>query len=551
MKVILPRPPRDGESPAHELTYEWWAWPLESQASFGVTHFPDHFMEQDYLARLREGQSVFKIIDQVLPPLHAQFERVGMQSMGIVPIMVDSEYAGAIAFDDCVERRVFSSGEMDALGIIGHALGAAIYRRSTQARDARQAAELSSANAALTAALGKIETHATQLQLANDAIRTTALRLAAEPSLDAFLGVLLCEIARALGTHTASLMLHAPETDALSLAAVVHAGRVTTVDSLPRFVRAADFRGWALQRESPSLHILDVEHDHALHWPGAAAYMRSLGCTASVTLPIQSGAATIGMMSFAYTEVPPFNEVQRATIQVFCHQAALALQLTRLAHRARSAAAERAVVDERNRMAGEIHDSLAQSFTSIALQSEAVIADLDEHSPLRATLQLIEDTARLGLAEARSSVLALRPVGDRVGELQVALEQLAARCNIAGSVMCEFRTRTKPCPLPPDIRDAVLRVAQEAVNNALRHAGAQRLVIEFDVQDGEARLAVTDDGSGLPSSRGTRRGGFGLEGMRARAEALGGTLRIIGGPGERGTSVHMTVPQDIKPAVSP
>ena len=541
VKVILPQPPRDGAPPAHDLVYEWWAPSLQSQARFGVTHFPDALVEGEYLVALRAGREVFHFIDEVVPALRPSFELTGMQSMGIVPIMIGSQYAGMVAFDDCVERRVFSRGEIDALAITGRAIGAAVYRREMQQREARHAADLSAANDALKAALARVEIHAAQLQLANDAIRATASRLSVEPSMDAFPGVLLCELARALGTGTATLTRHHPETDTHSVAAVIHAGELSPLDPMPARVASADFAAWARLSASTGPIVLDIERDRDLHWPGAVEYLRAQGCEAFVAVPIRSGATTIAQMSFAYPRVPAFNDVQRATIDVFCHQAALALHLTRLASSARSAAAERAVVEERNRMAGEIHDSLAQSFTSIALQSESLISDLDEHSSTRATLEVIEKTARIGLAEARCSVLALRPIGDGVGELENALEQLAHRCNIAGSVVCKFRTRSRPCVLGANIRDAMLRVAQEAVSNALRHSGASRLVIELDVEGGTARLSVTDDGVGMPERRLERAGGFGIGGMRTRAESLGGTLTVENPEDGRGTVVRMRV----------
>jgi len=542
VKVILPRRPREGEAPSHDLTYEWWDPSFESQASFGASHFPDALTEADYLVPLRAGLSIFQFIEEVQPALRASFEMVGMRSMGIVPILIGTEYAGMVAFDDCVERRVFSTGEMDALAITGRAIGAAVYRRQMQNREAHQASVLSATNAALTAALAKIETHAEQLQLANDAIRSTASRLAVEPSLDAFLGVLLCELARALGTGTAALTPYDPESDTLFVAAAVHEGALAPLDPTPPRFRASEYPAWAALCESRGPLICDLERDHTLGWPGGVELLRSRGYKASVTVPIRSGAVTIGQMAFAYPDIPTFNEAQRTTIDVFCHQAALALELTRLAVRAKSAAAERAVIEERNRMAGEIHDSLAQSFTSIALQTESIIARLIEDAPLRATLELIEATARLGLAEARSSVLALRPIGDAVGELYNALAQLAERCTIAGAVICEFTPEAKPCALPADVRDAVLRVSQEAVTNALRHARCGRIVIVLDVKDGHVRLSVEDDGEGLASVLAPGRSGFGLDGMRARAQALGGHLTIANSKSGRGTVVEMIVP---------
>ncbi len=231
-------------------------------------------------------------------------------------------------------------------------------------------------------------------------------------------------------------------------------------------------------------------------------------------------------------------------VSALAQLATLAIELTRLGEAAQREALSHAVLEERTRIAGDIHDNLAQSFTSIAMQSESLLSAIDDESPFRRTLERIERTARLGLAEARSSVVALRPVRDGVGDLETALDQLAERCNIEGTVTCEFRARTEACVLSPDVREAVLRVSQEAVSNALRHSGGSSITIAFEVHEGRARLAVTDDGVGPPDLVSAARAGFGIEGMRARASALGGTLHLTGGPHGRGTRVEMAVACD-------
>jgi signal transduction histidine kinase len=215
-----------------------------------------------------------------------------------------------------------------------------------------------------------------------------------------------------------------------------------------------------------------------------------------------------------------------STLTSLAQQMTLALELTYLGDAAKQAAIEmetaRAVATERNRMAGEIHDSLAQAFTSIALQTEALLSEVGEESPLRESLAVVEETARIGLAEARSSVLALRPVGDKPGDLELALESLANRCTIPGSLSCSFRRGPASFPPSPDARDAALRVAQEAVANALRHAKATRVDIHYEVVDGWAQLSIRDDGVGIGSPSLPKRSGLGVPGMRARAAALGG-----------------------------
>jgi signal transduction histidine kinase len=195
-------------------------------------------------------------------------------------------------------------------------------------------------------------------------------------------------------------------------------------------------------------------------------------------------------------------------------------------------------------MAGEIHDSLAQAFTSIALQTEAMLLEIDDGSPLRESLSVVEETARIGLAEARSSVLALRAVGEQPGDLELALASLASRCTIPGTLECRFRSEAPSSRLSAEARDALLRVAQEAVANALRHARARVVDIHYEAVDGRATLSIRDDGVGMSGPSSSERRGLGVSGMRARAAALGGTLTVEAPAGGVGTEVRLSIPVD-------
>ena len=321
--------------------------------------------------------------------------------------------------------------------------------------------------------------------------------------------------------------------------AVLHDGVVSPLETMAEALPHEDAKFMERLGAAEGFALFDVEEDAALFWPGAVDFLRARGKRYSLAFAIRVDGRLYGQISLAFAERPQLEVQQTALVHALSTQAALAIQLTALAQASRNAETARAVAAERNRMAGEIHDSLAQSFTSIALQSESLLSELDPHSPLRGTLAIIQKTARRGLAEARTSVLVLQPVNEAVGELEVALTELAERSNIPGSITCEFRTHTEACALSADVRSAVLRVAQEAVSNALRHSGAKRIDVQFDVHDGEATLTVTDDGLGLREPE--RRGGLGIPGMRARAESLGGVLTVFAPTEGRGTTVRMRV----------
>lgn len=194
-------------------------------------------------------------------------------------------------------------------------------------------------------------------------------------------------------------------------------------------------------------------------------------------------------------------------------------------------AEELATMRERNRLARELHDTLAQGFTGILLQLEAVDSAL-EMSRVDLARQRLEHAralARDSLAEARRSVWSLRP---QVLEQQGLPEAVrdAARALVSGnSPVVWFETGGEPRPLGPELEADLLRVAQEAVTNATKHAGASNVALELRYEPAAVELRVSDDGQGFRADRAGARadgGGFGLTAMRERLERHGGELDL-------------------------
>jgi signal transduction histidine kinase len=194
-----------------------------------------------------------------------------------------------------------------------------------------------------------------------------------------------------------------------------------------------------------------------------------------------------------------------------------------------------ATTQERNRLAREIHDTLAQGFTGLALQLEAVDSALAGGLPNVAAQRLgqAKSLAREGLAEARRSVQALRPRALEQQSLPEALPD-AVRVLTAGSALAvRIELPDDAPPLAPDIEADLLRIAQEAVTNVVKHADASTLAVRLG-WDGEClELRVRDDGRGLTTaaSDAAEPTGFGMTAMRERVERHGGTLRVSSIPG--------------------
>jgi two-component system NarL family sensor kinase len=198
-------------------------------------------------------------------------------------------------------------------------------------------------------------------------------------------------------------------------------------------------------------------------------------------------------------------------------------------------------VEERNRLAREIHDTLAQGLTATTLQLESADALLDAgsekaHGPLRRALSL----TRSNLEEARRSVLDLRASPLEGRPLSEALKALVERWEAETGIAARYGAVNGSRPLPPSVEAALYRICQEALTNVARHAGAERATVRLVATPDRVRLAVEDDGSGFDAA-GVPEDRHGIVGMRERAEVLGGTLEVRSEPGE-GTRIEVTAP---------
>ncbi|GAT83645.1 histidine kinase [Streptomyces sp. F-3] len=206
-------------------------------------------------------------------------------------------------------------------------------------------------------------------------------------------------------------------------------------------------------------------------------------------------------------------------------------------------AREAGIADERRRLAAEIHDTLAQGLTGIIAQLQAV-ASAPDTATAREHVDRALDLARHSLGEARRSVHNLAPVALADGGLPQALEKTVTEWGERTGIQARFTTTGTVEPLHDEVAATLLRIAQEALSNTARHARATRVGVTLSYIGDEVTLDIRDDGCGfdplaLPAR--SRTGGFGLDGMRARAERIAGFLDVESEPGH-GTAVSARVP---------
>ncbi len=206
-------------------------------------------------------------------------------------------------------------------------------------------------------------------------------------------------------------------------------------------------------------------------------------------------------------------------------------------------AREAGVLDERQRMAREIHDTIAQGLTGVVTQLEAASQAKDRPDDWRRHVETAARLARESLSEARRSVEGLPP-GPLVGaKLPEALADVARKWSAVNGVPVEVTTTGERQALDPEIEVALLRTAQEALANVAKHAGATRAVLTLSYMGDVVTLDVRDDGVGFSvgDTSGSPRTGFGLQGMRQRINRVAGSLAIESEPGG-GTAISARVP---------
>jgi signal transduction histidine kinase len=283
------------------------------------------------------------------------------------------------------------------------------------------------------------------------------------------------------------------------------------------------------------------------------AAWKSRGIRSVFLLPLVTpGNVRVGLLAVASRRRRLPRSTVRACLTVGA-QVALVLENLQLVEEARRAGRQTGALRERQRMAQEIHDTLAQGFTSIVMNLEAAEGVLPPDS-MRAQhhLDQARHTARESLTEARRLVWALRPEALKSATLPEALGRLTERWSKESGVIADVTVTGTPRRLSPEIETTLFRMAQEALANVRKHARASRVALTLSYMGGCVALDARDDGIGFDpcqvstEARDRTSGGFGLKGMRERVEQAGGSLSVESAPGE-GSTLAVELPMAAAP----
>jgi signal transduction histidine kinase/HAMP domain-containing protein len=340
--------------------------------------------------------------------------------------------------------------------------------------------------------------------------------------------------------YNVNIYLLEPSSGSLALKALCLSGQKGVIPvGVALTVDEESIVGWVAQTGEPIL-ANDVCED-----PRYRAVEALRDTKSELAVPVKLGNQVIGVLDIESTEVDAFGEADLYTAQTLADQLAVAIENARLYDETR----QMAVMEERNRMAREIHDTLAQGFSGIILQLEAAEQALGSDLPgLQRHLNQARNLARKSLAEARRSVWNLRPQALEQKPLADAIKQEAEKFSQSTKVKVKFNILGEKRDLPPEIEAGILRIFQESITNVRKHAQATEMEVNLTFNDSSAELTVRDNGVGFePKVVGDARGGtkkgdtFGLISMRERARGLGGTFEVQSQRGE-GTLVKIVIP---------
>jgi predicted ATPase/signal transduction histidine kinase len=287
-----------------------------------------------------------------------------------------------------------------------------------------------------------------------------------------------------------------------------------------------------LDTEPPKVRIENGEENPWHDWqPDAASYPRlttmikrlsASGIITTLCVPLFVAGKVTGLISIRFKQRRTFQREEIELTRALSHQAMLAIQLMRLSQQSR----QTAVIAERNRMARDIHDTLAQGFTGVIMQLEAAKGATTQGDLAEAAnrIERAGELARSSLGEARRSVRALRPRSLRAGKLFLALDDLLKRMAEGTNLNAEFQAEGDEGSIPSDYEEGLLRITQEALTNAVKHANARNFKATLSIGADKIQLVLVDDGRGFDPQK--EHDGFGLIGMKERVDRMGGEFII-------------------------
>jgi signal transduction histidine kinase len=422
------------------------------------------------------------------------------------------------------ERSLAESLAKQMALAIGMAQLAAAARQAALAIEREQAVERRMADAARANLI---------LRRAND-------RLANEPELDAFVGHSLQELCVFLGAATAVVFEHEPGSETLKLnASYVHGSKTSQRPTFPWLSDSgrvsSDDELWQAMCSTRSVVTFEPFGRGPQCQTKIMEWMREQHFVEILNYPLTAGDAVVGFIGLCFTQPINADAMNHELANFLAQQTSIAFRAARLSDVARQAS----LLEERNRIARDLHDTMAQCFTGIFMQLQAASRYSESnHLLVRACIERAQTLARDGLREARQSVLALSSRGKTV-DITAALTSIAQVTAAGTTCPCTVDVEGEPRPIDALIGGNLVAICREAISNAQRYATASEIALTVVYGPQELEISIRDNGQGFAVPEDSH-SGFGLTGMQARAERIGAALTITSAR-HAGTSVTVRV----------
>jgi signal transduction histidine kinase len=448
-----------------------------------------------------------------------------------VPLRWQGQVVGVLTIDADSRRRAFDQDDVRHATLFADLASLAI--KNAQLYDALQGKSQE-----LQRTLGQEVAQRTQ-ELAHRALQMeTSAKVSREITaildIDRLLARVVELIRQAFECYSVQIFLVDPDTEHL----VLHAASGLTGRQLLGGGLSLPLQGRSLNsaavRRNEALLVNDVSQEPRFWTTEALPHTRS-----ELVIPLRVGERVIGTLDVQMDRLDAFREDDLLVHQSLGDQIAIAIENARLYDRGR----ELAILEERTRLARELHDSVTQSLFSVHCQAGAVATYLDRDlERAREELGDLRRTAHGALQGMRALIFDLRPVFLKDGGLAEALRDQVELVRRTGGPELLFE-ESGSCSLPLPVQEHLFRIAQEALRNAVRHARAERIVVSLATGAECLELCVSDDGQGFDPEALTagKRRSFGLIGFRERVRLLDGSLDIVSGPGQ-GTQVRVRIP---------
>ncbi len=514
-----------------KLIHEWATESCDFQSDvlpgmLSWESFPEFHLAE---TRFRQGTPVDGVRSELTAIEQDFMESIGTHYTVNLPMFIGGQWWGVLAFDDCGTERRRTAEELSVLLAAARYLSGAIREQQDREHHRRVVHKLAIERE--LAVVSRLEAG----ERANAMIRRCASKLSDSHALNEVIVGIIASILQSLSPATdAFVLFNRPDDDSfiVSLYGVKPSIPCSAIHLLPNPL--SQLRDMWSSADYEWMEVGPSTLRNLLGQHLADEILQGISSFARFSLPL--GEGMVGYLLLFLERRSPPGEQEVAVTEALIHQLILALELERLAAQVRLAGR----IEERNNLAREIHDTLAQSFLGISLQLGKLERHLQNQELIESELRLARELAKHGLQEARRSMQVLRGLSRPTRSFQSELKAVVDYFVKVSSTPIQLDLGADLPDMPLMVAETILRVTSEALGNAVRHSNASIICVKVIGHGGKLIARISDDGVGITEAK-PNEFRYGILGMRERAELVGGALMVTSSAG-CGTAIELVIP---------